>query len=1092
MAGRNRNDGESSTSSEAVGIPTGLNRIKTRITTTSNDHHHHILSSNNYHSKSIASRFKQNHQRSFSKGFVKLHSSREGLRKGKKIAQWFTSHLSKDSDRGGRDKPPEAEKRNAEVKAFDKEALSGKQQKIGRATFGKQTEAGNLCVDKMPEVQKSFSHELGPKGGIRPSYTRAHSFSDLKELLRSLRSSFNAAKELVNTELACFKAEVIEVSQKSDTLSSEEQRSAEELLVLAEGCIEMSCHEFRTKCETIVQDLTRKRQDCQTGPLKWLFTRMLFILTRCTRLLHYEKHSEHIDEISLLKLKECLEKIPSYEMSWLLNLGIVESNSGDALNNKFDTEQKLHVQKEESIMPRESSCRSEVPVDISDSTVENHVMVTERWPHFEDSQVDVLPNIQQTQELEMNSSNNDLVICRICEESVPTSHLESHSYICAYAEKCDINGSDVNESLLGLAEILDQIIESCTLSVHAADDSPQNSQMQISNSASTLDGCSPKISEWRSKGVEGMFEDLHEMDTACIEDSTPNFVNLKGFPGVKLSQHGPPSSTGSMTSASSTNTPRAANFDFFWLEHNDPSESENVQQMTDLRDIARSAAETDLMEESSHEVLLTCLEDLQDVLQHSKLKALVIDTFGHRIEKLIREKYIISCELEDANKRISDVGYPSLLDTASQSSSVSTPSHPLHKERTSIEDFEIIKPISRGAYGKVFLARKRTTGDLFAIKMLKKMDMLRKNDIERIVAERNILITVRNPFVVRFFYSFTSKDNLYLVMEYLNGGDLFSLLRNVGCIGEDVARIYIAELVLALEYLHSLGIVHRDLKPDNILIAHDGHIKLTDFGLSKIGLMNSTGDLTRSESNEVIVSNDHRLDNEWSIDRRERSAVGTPDYLAPEILLGTEHGYAADWWSVGVILFELITGTPPFNSDHPERIFYNILNAKIPWPSFPNEMSNEAQDMINRFLNHDPNQRLGAHGSSEVKAHPFFRGVNWDTLAMQKVAFVPHPDSIDDTSYFVSRHSRSSSGTLDDQDCSDAASDTTEFCSDTREKMDVCGDLAEFEASPCDDLSWINFSFKNLSQLASINHDVLLQNSKEVSRCSSPYNDQSS
>ncbi|XP_076894214.1 putative serine/threonine protein kinase IRE4 isoform X2 [Bidens hawaiensis] len=1005
MAGPTPNDAQST---EAVGIPTGLNRIKTRITYDSNNNNNnnnHRLSSNNtsyyYYSKSITSRFKQNHhQRNFNKGFVKLHSSRDGTRKGKKVARWFRSHLSKGSDKAIRDKPHETEKRNADVDAFDKEAVPGKQQKIGR-------------TDKMPEVLKSFSHELGPKGGIRPSYTRPHSFSDLKELLRSMRSSFNAAKELVNTELAYFKHEVIEVSQKSETLSLEEQRSINELLDLSKKCIEMSSLDFRTKCETTVQDLTRKRQDCQTGSLKWLFTRMLFILTRCTRLLHFEKHSEHIEEISLLKLKECLEKIPSHEMSWLLS---------DTISSKFDDEHMIQ---------------------------DSH-------------------------------QNDDLVICRICEEYVPSSHLETHSYICAHAEKCDIKGVDVNESLLGLSDILEQIIDSCTPSVNADNDSSQSSQMQIS-----LDNCSPKISEWRNTGVEGMFEDIHEMDTAWIEESTPvSFVNIKGFPGVK-SQYGPPSSTGSMTSASST--PRAANFDLFWLEHSHSSELEDVQQMTDLRDIARVAADTDLTVEKSNEILLNCMEDLQDVLQQSKLKALVIDTFGHRIEKLIREKYIMACELEDSNKRTNDVGYPSLLDTTSQSSSVSTPSHPSHKERTSIDDFEIIKPISKGAYGKVFLARKRTTGDLFAIKMLKKMDILRKNDIERIVAERNILITVRNPFVVRFFYSFTSRDNLYLVMEYLNGGDLFSLLRNVGCLGEEVARVYIAELVLALEYLHSLGIVHRDLKPDNILIAHDGHIKLTDFGLSKIGLMNRTSDLTRPEPNEGLVSNGQHLENELGVDKRERSAVGTPDYLAPELLLGTEHGYAADWWSVGVIFFELITGIPPFNSDHPERIFYKILNAKIPWPSIPDEMSYEAQDMINRFLIHDPNQRLGARGSSEVKAHPFFKGVNWDTLSMQKVAFVPHPSGIDDTSYFVSRHSHSSSGTFDDQDCSDAASDTSEFFSDTKE-MDEYGDLAEFKPSPCDDLSWINFSFKNLSQLASINHDVLVQNSKDVSRSSSPHN----
>ncbi|KAH9758653.1 putative serine/threonine protein kinase IRE4 [Citrus sinensis] len=428
-----------------------------------------------------------------------------------------------------------------------------------------------------------------------------------------------------------------------------------------------------------------------------------------------------------------------------------------------------------------------------------------------------------------------------------------------------------------------------------------------------------------------------------------------------------------------------------------------------------------------------------------------------------------------------------MLDNVSQSSGVSTPLHSSHKERTSIDDFEIIKPISRGAFGRVLLARKRTTGDLFAIKVLKKLDMIRKNDIERILAERNILITVRNPFVVRFFYSFTCRDNLYLVMEYLNGGDLYSLLRKVGCLEEDVARIYIAELVLALEYLHSLGIVHRDLKPDNLLIAHDGHIKLTDFGLSKIGLINNTIDLSGPETDGIMPSDAHYPEYQQTDNRNRHSAVGTPDYLAPEILLGTEHGYAADWWSVGIILFEFITGIPPFTAESPEIIFDNILNRKIPWPCVPSDMSFEAQDLINRFLIHDPNQRLGANGAAEVKAHPFFKGVNWDSLALQKAVFVPQPESVDDTSYFLSRFSQISSGLLDDQNGSYSDADTCDSSSNSRTEMDECGDLAEFGSCPLD-LSLINFSFKNLSQLASINHEVLVQNVKDSTR-SSPAKD---
>ncbi|PKI76727.1 hypothetical protein CRG98_002895 [Punica granatum] len=222
--------------------------------------------------------------------------------------------------------------------------------------------------------------------------------------------------------------------------------------------------------------------------------------------------------------------------------------------------------------------------------------------------------------------------------------------------------------------------------------------------------------------------------------------------------------------------------------------------------------------------------------------------------------------------------------------------------------------------------------------------MIRKNAVESILAERDILISVRNPFVVRFFYSFTCRENLYLVMEYLNGGDLYSLLRNLGCLDEDV---------LALEYLHSLCVVHRDLKPDNLLIAHDGHIKLTDFGLSKVGLINSTDDLSGpAVSGTSMLGVDEQAQLSASEDQKERwkkrSAVGTPDYLAPEILLGTGHGFTADWWSVGVILFELIVGIPPFNAEHPQTIFDNILNRNIPWPRVPEEMSPEAKDLIDR------------------------------------------------------------------------------------------------------------------------------------------------
>ncbi|XP_016467982.1 putative serine/threonine protein kinase IRE4 [Nicotiana tabacum] len=1083
MAEQSRTGGGESSSPE-TGIPTGLNRIKTRrLESKERPSSRLVVDSDklNESPRSGAStpRLKQD-QRAAAKG-------RKGHRKGRKIASWFASYIFKDLDQAGSG--------ISVNQGTDKQGPGRNVHKMGKHVTMRQSSQGAMPNSKASKTFKSFSHELGPKGGIQPSPPRAHSYNDLKELIGSLRLRFDAAKEAVNTELGGFLQEVVEIVQKNeknDSLPLDGQKMAGELVVLAQDCIKMTCLEFRSKCEAIVQDLTMKRQECQMGLLKWLLTRMLFILTRCTRLLYFAKDSEPVDETSLAKLKECLNRIPSIKTDWVLKRGISDSEAGCTLNTKAAGKCSSEEEKTSKFSSHTHQQKSEFLLDGSVTTLEKDPMFIEPTSSFI-NHPDIQSNMKSLNhisdrisgelknECRQQYSDDSLVICRICEELVPTIHLEPHSYICAYAEKCDSKSLDVDERLLKFAELLDQLVESRNLGFHATSEIQENSKVKNANSGNTSEGYSPNMGEWRSKGIDGMFEDLHEMDTASIEDSPlAAFVNLKSHLGAKFNHCGPPSSTGSMTSVSSTNTPRAVNFDF-WLEHSNLSELEDVQQMADLADIARCAAGTDLSEEGSHELLIAFMQDLQYTLQNNKLKALVVDTFGGRIENLLREKYILACDLVGRKDGFGNSeGSKILVDNSSHSSIMSTPSSSSHKERTSIDDFEIIKPISRGAFGRVFLARKRSTGDLFAIKVLKKLDLLRKNDIERILAERNILITVRNPFVVRFFYSFTSRDYLYLVMEYLNGGDLFSLLKKVGCLEEDVARTYVAELVLALEYLHSLGIVHRDLKPDNILIAQDGHIKLTDFGLSKIGLMNSTDDLSGPDTKDVVLPDvpDHLLD------KSQRSAVGTPDYLAPEILLGTEHGSAADWWSVGIILFELITGFPPFNAEHPEVIFDNILNKQIPWPFVPEEMSLEAQDLIDRLLVHDPNLRLGAKGASEVKAHQFFRGVDWDNLALQKAAFVPQTDGVDDTSYFVSRYGLS--GVQDGEDCNDSASDSSEFSSNfALENMDECGDLAQFDPSPLD-LSLMNFSFKNLSQLASINHDMLLQSGFDSSRCSSP------
>ncbi|GMH01985.1 hypothetical protein Nepgr_003824 [Nepenthes gracilis] len=306
---------------------------------------------------------------------------------------------------------------------------------------------------------------------------------------------------------------------------------------------------------------------------------------------------------------------------------------------------------------------------------------------------------------------------------------------------------------------------------------------------------------------------------------------------------------------------------------------------------------------------------------------------------------------------------------------------------------------------------------------------------------------------------------------------------------EDMARVYLAEVVLALEYLHSLNVMHRDLKPDDLLISLDGHLKLTDFGLSKVGLINSTNDWSGpSTSSNAFLDDDKTDSTTQHSSRRELlrkpSVVGTPDDLAPEILLGMGHGATADWWFVGVILFELLVGIPPFNAESQQQIFNNIMNQGIHRPKIPEEMSYETSDLINPLLIGSPAQRLGETGAREVKGHIFFKDINWDTLTGQKAMLIPSAEGAYDTSYFTSRHIRSPEdehvhGGSDFDEISETGGDscTNElFSNASNDDRGECGSLADFSGPNLRvEHSSSNFSFKNLSQLALINYDLVVK-----------------
>ncbi|XP_028808582.1 serine/threonine-protein kinase AtPK2/AtPK19 [Neltuma alba] len=282
--------------------------------------------------------------------------------------------------------------------------------------------------------------------------------------------------------------------------------------------------------------------------------------------------------------------------------------------------------------------------------------------------------------------------------------------------------------------------------------------------------------------------------------------------------------------------------------------------------------------------------------------------------------------------------------------------HLVKIQGVSIEDFEILKVVGQGAFAKVYQVRKKGTSEIYAMKVMRKDKIMEKNHAEYMKAERDILTQIEHPFIVQLRYSFQTKYRLYLVLDFVNGGHLFFQLYHQGLFREDLARIYAAEIVSAVSHLHTNGIMHRDLKPENILLDADGHVMLTDFGLAK----------------------------QFESDTRSNSMCGTIEYMAPEIILGKGHDKAADWWSVGILLYEMLTGKPPFCGGNREKIQQKIIKDKIKLPAF---LSSEAHSLLKMLLQKDATKRLGSgtRGSLEIKNHKWFKPINWRKLDSREV-----------------------------------------------------------------------------------------------------------
>ncbi|KAF8634587.1 hypothetical protein AX17_004176 [Amanita inopinata Kibby_2008] len=339
----------------------------------------------------------------------------------------------------------------------------------------------------------------------------------------------------------------------------------------------------------------------------------------------------------------------------------------------------------------------------------------------------------------------------------------------------------------------------------------------------------------------------------------------------------------------------------------------------------------------------------------------------------------------------------------------------LRRTKIKLSDFLTVKVIGKGAFGEVRLVQKVDTGKVYAMKSLQKAEMLKRDQLAHVRAERDVLAESTSAWVVQLFYSFQDPLYLYLVMEFLPGGDLMTMLMKYDVFSEDVTRFYMAESILAIDAVHNLGYIHRDIKPDNVLIDKNGHLKLSDFGLST-GLHRSSDAeyykrlMEQQEKainparnsvqvNPINLTMSREQIATWKANRRKLaySTVGTPDYIAPEVFMMKGYGKECDWWSLGAIFFECLVGYAPFCSDNPSDTYKKIID----WPNylyFPEEVyiSREGEDLIRGMMNWS-DHRLTVN---QIKGHPFFFGADWSSIRQIEPPFVPRLQSITDTSYF--------------------------------------------------------------------------------------------
>ncbi|CCE33323.1 probable protein kinase DBF20 [Claviceps purpurea 20.1] len=344
----------------------------------------------------------------------------------------------------------------------------------------------------------------------------------------------------------------------------------------------------------------------------------------------------------------------------------------------------------------------------------------------------------------------------------------------------------------------------------------------------------------------------------------------------------------------------------------------------------------------------------------------------------------------------------------------------LRKRRVRLRqgDFQILTQVGQGGYGQVYLAQKKDTREVCALKVMSKKLLFKLDEIRHVLTERDILTTAQSDWLVRLLYSFQDDKSIYLAMEYVPGGDFRTLLNNTGVLSNRHARFYIAEMFCAVNALHELGYIHRDLKPENFLVDSTGHVKLTDFGLAAGVLAPSRIESMRiklEEASETSVPFGKPMDQRTVAERREsyrnmrqndvnyaKSIVGSPDYMAPEVLRGEEYDYTVDYWSLGCMLFEALTGFPPFAGAAPDETWRNLKHwkevLKRPVWEDPNYfLSNRTWNFITTCIN---SRARRFSNIQDIYGHQYFAEVEWETLRQTRAPFVPELDSETDAGYF--------------------------------------------------------------------------------------------